>query len=483
VMLAKVQSDMRMDLGKQQDELGHITVGRLDNPSEAVGAFEQALEQYPDSSSHLLHGGIDVPGGFSTMAGNPVDSSTHAPELDAMIVRREQLIAHPLLRATNGEWKRSAGRLHLEYLLPRSHNGAHEPAPLLKSIALALTAFVEPSGFHLDRRWNTLAREISVRDPFVANGHRRQPVLLERLQDFYLLRTPVAKADGVAADHWDDLVPRENGRRRWSYLVKEQGIVWLVCLALSPHGSWLDRLGERLAKLGNRLQHLYANSDASEEWQYRAVTSISDITAAHATSFFQSNLENFMTPESSHLAAHGRLLAGAQQWLADAFDTVLSTLYGDDDGKPRSLEALPITLLPNGLLHIRSEGRERFNLEAYLELASDRQDNAAAPAPRIIWQVVASTSFTGPKPELPFTEWDQLPHMSMDGWNGERRPEAAVYFTETNRRYAVLYHHPAMWDSARKELIEAWKGLLGKMTSQNFQQKYARAAFFKALGA
>jgi hypothetical protein len=483
VMLAKVQSDMRMDLGKQQDELGHITIGRLDNPSEAVGAFEQALEQYPDCAGHLLHGGTDVPGAFFTMGGSPVENVTHAPELDAMIVRREQLIPHPLLRATNGERKRSAGRLHLEYLLPRAQHGAHEPAPLRKSIAFALMAFAEPCGFHLDRRWNTLAREVSVRDPFVENGYRRQPVLLERLQDFYLLRTPVARADGVAADRLDALILQENGRRRWSYLVKEHGIVWLVCLALSPHGLWLDRLSERLAKLGNRLQHLHANGDASEEWQYRAVASIGDITAAHATFFFQGNLENFMTPESSHLAAHGRLLAGAQQWLADAFDRVLSTLYGNDDGKPRGLEVLPITLLPNGVLHIRSEGRERFNLEAYLELASDCQDNAAAPAPRIVWQVVASTSSTGQKPELPFAEWAELPHMSMDGWKGERRPEAAVYFSETNRRYAVLYHHPAMWDSARKELIDAWSGLLGKMTSQNFQQKYARDAFFKALGA
>ncbi|NYE60320.1 hypothetical protein FHW58_001472 [Duganella sp. 1224] len=484
VMIAKVKSDLRMDLGKQESEIGHITIGNLDDPREADGdATEQAREQYPASIAPLLDGAIGQHGAFDTGARTAIDGQVHAPELDAMIISRQQQGPHPLLRKSTGKRARDT-LIHLEYLLPCEAPAKPAPADLQQDMAFAVSTFPEPTRFRYQPRWNTLAQDISISNPFLHHIERNQTVLLERLQDYYLLRTPIARlGDDGSAARWHDIIAEENRRRRWGYLVVEHDIVWFVCLTLSAGGAWLDRLGARLAKIGDRLQHLYTRGADRNDWPYRATTSITDIAAAH-TFFFQGRTDQFMSNNFTDLQAHGRLLAGVQQWLGDAFDSVMSALYGGDvPAEARDLSTLPIRMLPDGVLHIGTAGAERFDIEVYLQLHAAQDDNGTVSGPRMLWQLVTSLATKGPKPDLQGYDWEDLPYEGERVWHSGPEREAAVCFTEYDgRRYATFYHHPAKWDSERKRLQSFWCDVLERMRTTNFQQKYISDSFFAALG-
>ena len=494
VMLAKIKSDLRMDLGKQENEIGQITLGQLDNPDEEGRTTQQAMDHYPASTREVISGEIESKGKFATTKylGTADPACTHAPELGAMIVRRPWTGERNYLLRTFAQvirGKKTDICQQEEYLVAL---GQDTVAPTLglgealqQSSPFAVSVLPFAGNFHFDKAWNTLVRQISISNPFHSGRDRIQTVLLERSQDYLLLRTPIARLDQqTEVSDWMAIITNESKRRRWGYLVKDEQTVWFVCFLLMPvdslHGDILETLTVRVAKVGDRLQQLYSKGGNSEVWRYRARTSIGDTAARHSAYFSEREI-NFMSTDTDDLQAHGRLLAGSHQWLLDAFTTVLNTLY-DKNTDDRGLEIQPISLLENGVLHIHATGKERFKIEAYLQLAPESDANGTPP-PRMIWQVAASTSTTGPRPDLKLYDWGELPHVNLEGWNSQfQENHRAVYdFQIDNRRYFVLCHAPAKWDSARNKMISAWAALLDKMTGQNFLRKYASDAFFSAL--
>lgn len=495
VMLAKVRSDLRMDLGKHEKDIGNITIDSLDNPADEGGLMQQGIEHYPASTLDKLSAPMTMAGRFSTPGEQgATEGPVHVPELGALVVRPiSNCAGHALLRQIPraAQGKKTTLCMQEEYLVPAAGMGGALPAPmplaeaLRRSTPLAVQTLPYASHFHFSPVWNTFAREILISNPFEPGEQRGQSVLLEGLHDYLLLRTPIARIDGTAGHpsrkDWDNIIPPHNAKRRWGYLVIEDDTVWFICFVLaSAPGGMLDTLSERVGKIGDRLQHLHLRGSDDAVLRYRARFSISSIAAAHAA-HFKNRHTTFMTTNHDDLRAHGRLLAEAAQWLSSAFATVLDTLY-DDSTNARGLEILPIALLNGGVLHISAIGKERFNLNAYLDLTPDSDIDGQPVKPRMIWQVAASASKSGPKPQLALWNWDELPHAVPDNWEGQSKPECAVYhFKDDNRRYLVLYHAPAMWDSARTELLQAWAGLLDRMNSSNFQKQAVRESFFKAI--
>lgn len=476
VMLAKVKSDLRMDLGKLEEEIGHISISRLDNPEAPEVSAALVPEQYPAEAKDLLDDGAYAAGRFALQAPAADAGIVHRPELDALVVRIPQAGEHPLLRQSAGSGKKSKTVRTFEYLVPLARRDAARPTVLRQQTTFAVTALPDPGRFTYLAQWNTLAQQVSIANPFADGELRQQTVLLERLQDLHLLRTPVARINGDAADkRWKTIVAEENRRRRWGYLIMEQDVIWFAALVMPAGGAWLDKLGERVAKVGDRLQHLHTKGGDHEDWHFRAIVSIDDILDAYR-SHFENKRKDFMTRDITDLQAHGRLLAGAHQWLAGAFAHVLELLYGED-GDQDTLKISPVTLLANGVLHIRTSGRERFTMEAYLDLQQE--------APCLIWQVVTSTNTRGSKPELDGEAWNYLPHLDDSAWRTERDERSAAtasfMLDDKERRYAVLYHPPAKWDEARAALSGFFASLLERLRTTNFQQKHTSNAFFSAL--
>ena len=502
VMVAKVKSDLRMDLGKHEDEIGHITIGHIDNPREDdLGTMQEAMEQYPEDTIAALDGDIAAPGSFVTLKPLAVVSEAvvHAPEFRALIHRQSWGgLDEALLRKTpHAEpGKRTVMRLQEEYLVAidgaSAKPGLTVGEALRHAPAFAVSTLPYVNSFHFDQAANTLVRIIKLSNPFIGDQEpRTQIVLLERVRDYMLLRTPVARLgdpkSDFSRDQWATIIPGQNARRRWGYLVVEQDTVWFVCLLLatsdSRAGDILEILSERVGKIGNRLRQLHCPAIDHKQWGYRSRTSIADIAemAASHDTYFRKRQETFMTTNTDDLRACGRLLDCAQQWLTEGFEVVLNTLYaGSMD--PRSLTVMPITLLPSGVLHISVDGKERFNINAYLQLASNREVDGAFAAPRMIWQVAVSTSSRGPKPELRLWGWTELPHAMPNDWEGEIQENGAIYhYRDDNVRYLVLYHTPVKWDMARTEIRAAWANLLGRMNGEKFQQSQIYRSFFNAL--
>jgi len=492
VMLAKVQSDMRLDLGKSAVEIGQITIGRLENPDEAGGVPQLAKAQYPACTLAVVDGAIESKGTFATVRqlGVRDPERTHAPEVGAMIVRKpwsgefHPLLLQFLTSAIRG--KKAARLVQQEYLAPLSQAST---APTLgvgdalqRSAPIAVSLLPYARDFQFEPECNTLTRQIRISDPFRSGVHRIQNVLLERMQDYLLLRTPVA---GLSPEselpYWTSIINKENQCRSWGYLIYEKPVVWFVCFVLMPVGSlngdMLETLSERVAKIGDHLQHLYCKGGDNQEWSYRARTSITDIAARHRAYFSERN-HGFMTTVIDDLRAHGQLLAASEQWLSDGFATVLNTLY-DKNLDERGLETLPISMLNNGVLQIRTKGPERFKIAAYLQLTPSRDEEDTLP-PRLIWQVTTSTASRGPKPDLALNDWEQL----RDSIPKEHQGDGVAFCNEDsdgNRRHFVFCHAPAKWDTARTQMISAWAQLLGYMNTSNFQRKRACSSFMDAL--
>lgn len=493
VMLAKVRSDLRMDLGRHEKDLGTIAIGSLDNPADDGGAAQQGLDQYPSGTLEKLSGPIVAPGRFATTVSGSVEEAVHAPELGVLVVRPTWTGAsHALLRQvpSRATARKTILRTEEEYLQPDSEAGTR-PAliPLAEALhrgmPLAVQTLPYSTSFHFSPLWNTFAREILISNPFAPVEERVQTVLLERLGDYILLRTPIARVDNADAQpsrkDWEGIIPWHNVKRRWGFLVIEEDTVWFICFVLaSAPGGLLDTLSERVGKIGDRLQHLHLRGSDEAVIHYRSRLSCSSIAAAHAAHFRNKHI-TFMTTDQDDLRAHGRLLAEGAQWFSSAFATVLDTLYGNNTYE-RGLEILPITLLSSGVLHISATGKERFTLNAYLDLTPESSIDGRTIEPRMVWQVAASASARGPKPQLPLWDWDDLPHAAPENWEGESKPGCAVYhYKDDNRRYLVLYHAPAMWDGTRTELLQAWAGLLERMNGEKFQKQAARLSFLKTI--
>ncbi|BEV15523.1 hypothetical protein HBDW_23110 [Herbaspirillum sp. DW155] len=184
----------------------------------------------------------------------------------------------------------------------------------------------------------------------------------------------------------------------------------------------------------------------------------------------------------SDVMACGQVLISVQAWFEEAFESVLLALYDGVQPPERPLKTNQLTFLPDGTLHLSTEGAERFRLQAGLDLAGALERPFAGP--KMWWELVVTPRAHGPVPELPISQVDEQPHADSSYWEGEGRARAAAFTStgERDYRYAALYHVPQAWERSRASLINAFEEVRRKLNQlENFQRKGSRDLLLDSL--
>ena len=480
VIRAKIASDLRMDLGKRKDEFGEISVEALDDqeraPRHHAGEPAGGAIFFPDSVKYVQHGGGDLalPAGMlrkqdrqEVVAGKPVDadaaeSRIPLPAYGAVMVRRQLPTGHGPLRlvadgdAGNERWTE-------DFVMPRGANANVSPALLLEGGGPHALKHPPSAAFAFDAVRNTCLWRAGT-----------APVLLEAVgADFWLLRCHVqddASLDLNGKRNKGNWLARRNLARTAGYLFESDGAVWFGAMVLRSPGAeaLLNHMASRVHRIAHNLRQPGNAFDANG---YRARTA------------FPSNVQPIWinTMKQSDVIASGKVLTGVQAWFEEAFEAMVDALYDGISADGRRLQTQPLKFLPNGLLHLSTEGAERFRLQAGLDLAGTLQ--APFAGPKMWWELVVTPHKKGKPPELRMSTLDELPHADPASWAGEQRDGYAVYTAEQmDYRYVAVYHAPEDWERARANLLGALPTVRIKLHELgNFTRKNNRDLLLDAL--
>ena len=498
VIVEKVRSDLRMDFGRKAEEIGKLTLQELQGSQTAGGkSFVAARAFMPkdvpqDTEQHLQ----PLLAGMTPASTRPsvAPECVHLPRLETIRVRR-QAIAHRLLRRIPSAGKKNKTIYTEEalLLLPDARL-----ADLLQCGEVAQTPTVsaalqaaDPTGvndldangaFRFSHRWNTLQISVDAEGNPTDQATNAQPVLLEQLESYWLLRAPVHPS-GMTSDGRD---LQANAQRGWAYWIEEAGLHWLIAFVVkrpAPHLQVpkLETLALRLGALAIRHRQRDGVIGNWEDCRYHSRQSFpSTLPAADLLRRFRLSIgpTHFMnTLDDPQLQHIGAFMAQVQAWFQGAFEDVLDTLYG---GRPRTLQVAPMRFTDGGGLHLQTQGTERFGLQAFVQLKGLASDTLAA-RPCMIWELVASPLQTGAKPELDLSPWTDLPHADPDSWSGEANDIGAAHVSAGEKyRYLCIYHTLTAWEQSRFALLEAWGAALGRMQGTNFMRKDLCRAFLAA---
>jgi hypothetical protein len=509
VVNEKIKSDLRMDLGKKEDEIGIISLDELDAEELAPGiSMRGTVPEIPlfypvpdDTDSSSVVAPIAKVGlvsqhlerWFSNANQNIIALEVkHAPYLNSMRVRRNRVCRKMgegsetnLLRISYPNHKPGKNiDVEEEFLVPIELAHFVDLSTVMREteVSQGLTQFEKVGGFIFCPQWRTLVRDIRINSPFEGEVERCQTVLLERIGSFWLLRTPVIHHDGYDA-RW---LATQNSGRTWGYLAAELDIIWFVVFVLRIDGihnsDVLASLAERVGRIGDRLQHLHTASDEPDNWGYRSKKYFPNLSGGWRNGTLATLVdekEKIMTFMNDELGQLGQLMFSVQTWFHTAFEDVLASLYGGIPQEAWSLTISPFTFLEDGTLHLKSMGSERFMLQAFLQLNDQSSKLQVFPVPRVIWELVATPHVMGSRPMITPSNWNVLPHINHEGWSSDTANEKCRAYTSKDERYRyfVVYHSPAYWDASRDVLLNAWGEILDTMKGTNFMQKKCRELF------
>lgn len=520
VINEKIKSDLRMDLGKRTDEIGYISIDDLEASSAAAHTPQNQLVFFPvkfsdDSSIRTGEGKVRteclVDGASLQHLKNSLSddiSARHVALIKSVVVRKKvpqnSVVNTGLLRCVMGIVNRRR-RMYLEeeYLIPiegseRADIDVNEADQSLASVlsnggSVAVTAIPDLIGFAFSPQWNTLAIDVQIDNPFALDEVRKQVVLLEQVEGFWLLRTPLFKVQGeravneIGSEQW---LADQNVCRTWGYLREDRGIVWFIAFVRKQRGgsvsSYLTSLAERTGKIGDRLQHLFVAADEPEDWGYRAKSGFpGGFIITHKTQrVLDREGESIMTADLADLQRSGQFISRMQTWFQETFADVLATLYGSVPRGNWSLKIAPMTILPDGVLHLATEGAERFRIQAYLQLADINNGAVDIPSPRLIWGMAVSPNLKGPKPLLELPAWEKMPHANPNDWEGGGNEQCKAYTNKGEKyRYLALYHDPGIMDGSGQRILEIWADVLERMQGNNFMKKLCRDKFIEAISS
>lgn len=480
VIRAKIASDLRMDLGKRKDEIGDISIDALDapaRPQHRADALQGGAVYFPDCVSCVRQdsGELSLPAGMlrkrdqqEVTSAKPADagaadSVTPLPAYGAMVVRHRLERGGGVLRLAVDA---AAGKEHWaeEYVMVRGAVAAPSPAALLATGGPHAVKQPPSTAFAFDAGRNTCV--------WLAGS---APVLLEAIgADFWLLRCHVRKdlfvdLDGKrASGNW---LAERNRARTAGYLMMADGAVWFGAVVLRSPGAetLLNHMAARVHRIAHHLRQPGNTPGDNAYW---------------ARTAFPAGVPPIWmkTMKQSDVMACGQALTGVQAWFEEAFEAMLASLYGDVAADDRALETQPLTFLPDGMLHLTTDGAERFRLQAGLDLSGTLQ--APFAGPKMWWELVVTPYGMGKPPKLPASDLDQLPHASPAEWEGEVRAGAAAFTSSDERdyRYAAVYHAPQDWERARGSLLGALSTVRSKLHElDNFTRKYNRDLLLNAL--
>jgi hypothetical protein len=479
VIRAKITSDLRMDLGKRKDEIGDISVDALDEkegaPPEPLKLTSGGAVFFPDSVRHVSDGGGDLvlldgvmrkPKGLAVTARKPGDADAAEtrqplPAYGAVVVRRQAEQAHDVLRQVP-----SAGepRWTEEFVMLRGASTSSSPAVLLADGGPHAVKQPPDAAFTFD-----VARNTCIWCAGVA------PVLLETVgTDFWLLRCHVqhdSSTDLNGKRSNGNWLAERNRERAAGYLMEADGAVWFGTMVLRSAGAetLLNHIAARVHRIARNLRGPGNDPDENGYW---------------ARTAFPAALQPIWmnTMKKSDVVACGQVLTGVQAWFEEAFEAMLEALYVDTGANQRGLATQPLTFLPNGMLHLTTDGAERFRLQAGLDLAGTLE--APFAGPKMWWELVVTPYKKGTPPQLPISELDELPHANPNAWGGESRDGYAAFTSDDDRdyRYAAVYHAPQDWERARVALIDALTSVRFKMHElDTFRRKDQRDVLLNAL--
>lgn len=489
VIVAKVRSDMRMDLGRRSDEIDKLGELNLDDLDDSDGTVATAAapvvyfypEGVPKDDALQLPAPPDLI--IDMLACDAATLShgrdeLHMPRLGVVRIRGNVVVAlsgNPLLRRVKVTGRRSVFDRQEEWLSCEAHEGASLSLgrALREADPVSTTALEGSRLFRFDTDWNTLVHCVDVDRPLAPASAIVQPVLLEALGDFLLLRAPLFPASAVHDDAW---LGSNDQRCEWAYLTSDAGTVWLVSFVARSNepaviADVVDHLASRLGRLAGSITPKLSCSLNATPCTYRSRTALPPCTEIAA---FWRNERGILMIDARWQGA-GDFLSGMEAWFRAAFSDVLLTLK---DGT--CSHQGPMSMAMGGVLHLSTQGPERFSLQAFVQPGNVVSDaGGVIEGPWIVWELVASTSTLGAKPTLPHTPWHYMPHFpSSEGWHGEEKENFRVYVSQDERyRYLAVYHRPKTWDARRSALLTAWADALPRMQGTNFQRQALRQSF------
>jgi hypothetical protein len=473
VIRAKLASDQRMDLGKRKDEIGEIRIDALESADANVEqgsnvAVKDGAVFFPPSVAFVRDGGGDLvlPSGIVRKGAadqvtpcrqiDKLDAETLSPlpAAGALVVRRALEEGHDILRLASTGGANVALVWTEEFVVLRGVASHPSLADVLANGGPHAVTHPPVRSFAFDADLNTCVW---------CPGNAQ--VLLEAIgQDFWLLRSFVRIGT--------DQVAERNRHRTAGYLMDADGAVWFAAVVQRSQGAelaLLEHMAQRVNRVAGNLRQPGVEVGAHG---YRS-------RAAFPAPTGQLWMN---TMKQSDVVACGQVLSGVQVWFKEAFESVLLELYDGVQPDERPLKTNELTFLPDGTLHLSTEGAERFRLQAGLDLAGAMERPFAGP--KMWWELVATPRARGPVPELPVSEVDELPHADSSYWEGEDRALAAAFTStgERDYRHAALYHAPQDWERSRVSLIAAFEAVRRKMHElENFQRKGSRDLLLDAL--
>lgn len=463
VILAKVRSDLRMDMKRHHEDMGKVSLDDLLDPgadAAPVDVTPMRAVFFPDEGLPRDAEGVQPqpPARIAPLLGEcagDAGDAVHFPQLGVLRWRSALPAVNPLLRTVAVPKRRNRYTSQAEWLVAENSAGAADDlaAALGEADPVNVEALEGEHAFRFDTGWNTLACAASVDQPLALARFSTQAVLLERVCGFWLLRAPLFAA---GAEHDEAWLAKESRNLDWAWLACADGAVWLLQFVAqeAAGGALLGRLAKRLGALAGCLRTSFGFG-AAPPCSYRSRAALPD--------FFKNDGDVAMDDEQWEQA--GRFLGNLQAWFRSAFDEVLMSL-----GKEASQPVM--SLRSDGVLHLATAGSGRVRLQAFLF------------GPWISWELIATKVNPGRPPKLEATAWEHMPHLSMEGWSAaeEEADDCKVYVCDADPiRYVAVYHRPQAWDRHRKSLLAAWTAAMGRLQGNNFMRKLLQQSFLDAV--
>jgi hypothetical protein len=513
VIKDKKVSDLRMDFGKSEDEVKEITLESLQNDS-STGKSEttefEAIDYYPlsifDQKHHIeeirfayqnnkLHDQYEALNSkIKELHGEKLSISatilneygyvelSNTPKIDKDNTQKHQ----PNFDNLTIQWKFKKYRRKFvwvkSYQLITIINSAvtviEELVELIDS-----NNYLEPQsirqadcfpGFVFSRKWNTLCCRHTHEAPFQQTEGRSQTVILERLGNHILARSPVIHQDELGLDisklkQW---IGERNNERKFGYLSIDNNIIWL-CFNISyptKHDTHFNSITDKLSLTADRLQLLFSAKD-NEDWGYLSPPSFTSLIPKNSGSF---NIHK-------NIIQNKDFAKELIKWLEFVFRSTVRSIYKEANEittVENIISRCQAKIKKNGLIYIempRNTG-VRFRLSAYLDFTPNKDKNTITlTPPRLIWQLIASTTAPGPIPKYEFYKWNEIPHNDpdIDYWANKVANNFSLHtYKVDNIRCLILYHKPGNIDGKLTKFLNIWAKVLPMIKDGNLQKTH-----------
>lgn len=307
------------------------------------------------------------------------------------------------------------------------------------------------TGFQFDKQWNTLKKELSHEAPYKQSNDRKQIVILESMGNSIIARSPILTST-VANQNINNLeewIARKNNNLNFAYLLEADGILWLCITIINPEkfeNSFNDII-EKLSQTADRLQLRYSGKD-EENWDYKSQSTLQTLVT-----------KGFMPSDIQQEVLNNEIFADQlAEWLKKQSTPVMAILcnnaHEDDFDYIQSKTKMKIK--STGVIQstMKKANWLRHQAKAYLELLPDKKSNHLTyNEPRIVWQVQFSNSTKGNNPELTFFNWKNLPHRNGEEWLFSEKTDKFSFHTYREKAdFSIVLYHP--WNSLEGKLRE-----------------------------